>query len=167
MKVLHVKDDTKITCVEVTGTLKIDYSVRDLCRQPYPGHPKGCPNYGKKKECPPQAPLLEDFIDILQPHYFLVLECIRNGCRNNQENTLEEAQFRSYWNDTLEEILHEYIQEFQKDHPGTVFTFHPSAVGVDVLETARNVGITLEENPEKVFYKIVLIGYPVVRDLSE
>lgn len=164
MNIPSVKDNTVVTIVEVTGILKIDYTVRDLCRQPYPGHPKGCPNYGKKKECPPQAPLLEDFIDILQPHYFIVLTCIRNRCHNNQENTSED-QFRSYWNDTLEEILHEYIQEFQKDHPGTVFTFHPSAVGVDVLETARNVGISLEENPEKVFYKIVLIGYPVVQDI--
>ena len=164
MNILYVKDDTVITCVEVTGTLKIDYTVRDLCRQPYPGHPKGCPHYGKKKECPPQAPLLEDFIDILQPHYFIVLKCSRNRRCNSQENTSED-QFRSYWNDTLEEILHEYIHEFQKDHPGTVFTFHPSAVGVDVLETARNVGIPLEENPEKVFYKIVFIGYPVVQDI--
>lgn len=163
-----MKDYTAITCVEVTGTLKIDYNMRDLCRQPYPGNPKGCPNYGKKKECPPQAPLLENFIDLLQPHYFVVLECIRNGCRiNSQENTLKEDQFRSYWNDNLEAVLREYIQEFQKDHPGTVFTFHPSAVGVNVLETARNVGIPLEANPEKVFYKIVLIGYPVVRDPPE
>ncbi|MBU7016320.1 MAG: hypothetical protein HXS44_02330 [Theionarchaea archaeon] len=162
-----MKDETVITCVEVTGTLKIDHNVRDLCRKPYPGHPKGCPNYGKKKECPPQAPLLEDFIDISQPHYFVVLKCIRNGRFPNQESTLEEAQFHSYWSDTLEKILCKYIQEFQKDHPGTVFTYHPSAVGVDVLETARNVGIPLQENPEKVFHKIVLIGYPVVRDPIE
>ena len=128
-----------ITCVEVTGTLTIDHRVRDLCRKPYPGNPKGCPNYGKKKECPPQAPLIEDFIDLLQPHYFVVLECIGNTCPTNlQEDTVMEDQFRSYWNGSLEAVLREYIQEFQKDHPGTVFTFHPSAVGVDVLETARS-----------------------------
>lgn len=33
----------------------IDYSVRQLCIQPYVNHPKGCPNYNKKDGCPPKV----------------------------------------------------------------------------------------------------------------
>ena len=152
-----------VLCYEVTGNLEIDYKMRDLCRQPYPGNPEGCPYYGKRDECPPQAPLIEDFIDLSKPHYFLVSKCIRTTLSEPSQEKLGE-EFRSYWNGHMEDILREHVQEFQKDHPGTVFTFHPSAVGVDVLKTAKKTGIPLEITPGKIFYKIVLIGYPVARD---
>ncbi len=42
----------------------IDYAVRDLCQRPYPGHKKGCPNYGKKMGCPPHASRFENLIDL-------------------------------------------------------------------------------------------------------
>lgn len=45
----------------------IDHSVRDLCRQAYPGHPKGCPNWGRKAGCPPAAPLIETLLDLTRP----------------------------------------------------------------------------------------------------
>ncbi|NIN69704.1 MAG: hypothetical protein GTO63_34475, partial [Anaerolineae bacterium] len=38
--------------------------VRDLCTRPYHGHPKGCPNYGKRPSCPPAAPLLGEVLDL-------------------------------------------------------------------------------------------------------
>jgi len=37
----------------------IDYSVRGLCAKSYPNHPKGCPNFNKRKECPPKAKLID------------------------------------------------------------------------------------------------------------
>ncbi len=43
--------------------LKVNYNVRSLCVRPYPGHPKGCPNFGKRETCPPGAPLIEKIID--------------------------------------------------------------------------------------------------------
>ena len=36
-----------------------DAKVRELCTRPYPLHPKGCPNFGARASCPPDAPLLE------------------------------------------------------------------------------------------------------------
>ena len=38
------------------------------CRLPYPGHPNGCPNFGKKDSCPPLTPY---FLDIYKPHVFV------------------------------------------------------------------------------------------------
>ena len=45
----------------------IDPDVRDLCPRSYPGHPHGCPNYGKRPSCPPQAPMLAETLDLTQP----------------------------------------------------------------------------------------------------
>ena len=37
-----------------------------LCLQPYPGHPRGCPNVGRRAECPPKA---KPFWDIIEAGY--------------------------------------------------------------------------------------------------
>lgn len=150
-----------IRFIEVTGTLAIDYKVRDYCKLPYPGHPEGCPSYGKRKECPPSAPLVEDFIDLSKPHYFVVYSRDYVDTESMDEK-LQECW--PYWHGHMKSILCETIEKFQSDHPGTVFTLHPSAVGVDVLKTAKNVGIPLEISPQGTVYRIALIGYPVDRD---
>ena len=148
-----------VYCVEVTGNLEIDYTVRDYCTLPFPGHPEGCPNFGKKKECPPSAPLVKDFIDLSKPHYFMVADCDFSAGTEKPKNRSEDTTWN--WNEYVEPILCERIKEFQKEHPGTVFTMHPSAVGVDVFKTAQNVGILLEFSPDESFCKIALIGYPI------
>ena len=47
----------------------INHSVRGLCAKPYHGHPKGCPNFAKKKGCPPSAALIETIFDLTKPVY--------------------------------------------------------------------------------------------------
>ncbi len=148
-----------VYCVEVTGSLEIDYTVRDYCALPYPGHPEGCPHFGKRKECPPSAPLVKDFIDLSKPHYFMVADCDFSARVEEPRKGSKDTMW--YWNEYVEPILCEYIKEFQKEHPGTVFTLHPSAVGVDVFKTAQNVGISLESTIEEKFCRIALTGYPI------
>lgn len=50
----------------------IDYSVRNLCVNPYPGHPKGCPNFDKKKGCPPGAALYDQVYDLSKSVYAII-----------------------------------------------------------------------------------------------
>ncbi|KKL21117.1 hypothetical protein LCGC14_2448640, partial [marine sediment metagenome] len=38
--------------------------VRKLCFRAYYNHPKGCPNFGKRDICPPQAPSIDRFFDL-------------------------------------------------------------------------------------------------------
>jgi predicted metal-binding protein len=59
---------------KIVGHLKIDYRAREWCKLPYPNHPKGCPNYNKNPECPPQAPRIEDWLDLNRQHWFIVVE---------------------------------------------------------------------------------------------
>jgi len=38
--------------------------IQSLCRLPYHGHSKGCPNYGKRETCPPGRPLIDEVFDL-------------------------------------------------------------------------------------------------------
>jgi hypothetical protein len=52
----------------------LDERVRQLCPKSYPLHPKGCPNYGKRTTCPPQARLWQAIYDLAAPVYAVVHE---------------------------------------------------------------------------------------------
>lgn len=147
--------EPSVHCIDVTGSLIIDYTMREYCTLPYPGHPEGCPHFGKRKECPPHAPLIEHFMDLSKPHYFLLIKGIHAPERSTER---EEGVT---WELSAESMLCTHVKKFQESYPGTVFTLHPSAVGVDVFKTAKNIGIPLESHPEKTFHKIALIGYPL------
>lgn len=139
-------DNVTVYMVEVTGYLVIDHSIRELCTRPYPGHPDGCPNFGNNPECPPAAPVVEEFIDMGKPHYFLVAEY--NICENQKKADI--------WN-VIQSVLKKSIHMYENELSGCVATLHPSAVGVDVFKTAASVGITLQSTP---VCGIALIGYP-------
>lgn len=46
-----------------------DNKVIALCLRSYPRHKNGCPNYGNKDICPPNAPILKRYIDPDQEVY--------------------------------------------------------------------------------------------------
>ncbi|MBN2459626.1 hypothetical protein JXB28_05050 [Candidatus Woesearchaeota archaeon] len=50
-----------------------DNLIRALCRTPYYGHSKGCPNYDKKEGCPPQK-LITDVLDFDRELYLIFTE---------------------------------------------------------------------------------------------
>jgi len=50
-------------------TINIDPKFQELCKSPYPNHPRGCPNYGKKKGCPPKQKL---FFDVFDCYFYLI-----------------------------------------------------------------------------------------------
>ena len=48
--------------------------VKDWCKLEYYNHPKGCPNYGKQRRCPPQSPYVTEVFDMGKPLYFVFSE---------------------------------------------------------------------------------------------
>jgi len=46
-----------------SNIIEVDKKFQHLCKRKYRGHPKGCPNYGKKPGCPP-GPLLDEVFDL-------------------------------------------------------------------------------------------------------
>ena len=151
--------------IEVTGQLVITPRARDWCKLPYPGHPNGCPNNGQRPCCPPTAPMVDAFIDLEQPHWFVIE---RFNLKDHKERMLfthtdwsdRQAKCVLYWQGTVKKRLREKTETFIQTHPGAVYTLLPEAMGVNVIVTARRLGIPIEIKPENFVHKISLVGYP-------
>lgn len=148
---------------EITGIMAIDYRSRDWCKLPYRDRPKGCKQYGRK-QCPPNAPLVEDWIDLNKPHWFIVTEFDLSSHAKRMKMKHPKWSERQcenlyYWQNTCRKALREGIKEFQKEHPGIISTLIPEAMGVHVFRTARKLGIPIKPRPKDTVFKIALVGY--------
>ncbi len=119
--------------------LVIDVKLREICKSPYYNHPKGCPNYGVKKGCPPQALLFHKIYDLSYPVYVIY-------------NAFD---------------LEAYAEKMRKVHPGWAFlSMHPGyevntcpeAIGVNVTQTMESIGILLEWPPVHKTYQVAIAG---------
>lgn len=151
---------------EVTNKLCIDHRAREWCKKPYPNHKKGCPNYGKKPECPPQAPLIEEWLDLEKNHWFIVttfdLRVHSNKMKEKHPNWSDkQARCVLYWQGSVKKDLRTACDIFTSSHPDElVYTLLPEAMGVHVLRTARLLGLPIRARPRNLVYKIALVGYP-------
>lgn len=145
----------------------IDYSVRDLCYRPYPNHPKGCPNYGKRGFCPPKCPQIEDWFDILEGFWvvWIIFDFAthrRNMRRKHPDWSQRQIDCCLYWQGTANKMLREEVADMEYYLEGRGgdwhVTFCPEAMGVNVTATMKNLGVKLEWPPETVVYKVAIIG---------
>ena len=133
------------------------------CQLPYPDHPKGCPNFGKKKGCPPQA---EIFSENYQPPYYLISETFDIKSHINKMKTLHpqwsERQCRNllYWqksvNKKLKENSKQYLSSLNDDSMRLIEI--PEATGINIFQTCANAGINLEKLPKHQVTKIMIIA---------
>lgn len=133
------------------------------CTLPYYNHPKGCPNFGKKVGCPPFSPKFEEVY--MQPFY-MVMEFfdIETHVIKMKEKHPKwtEKQCRSllYWQKNLNKKLENNANEFMKklSTKNIELVKTPEAMGINMFETCKNVGVLLERNPKKMVIKIVIIA---------
>ena len=135
---------------------------------PYPDHPKGCPNYGKRKECPPTAPLVQDYIDLEQPHWFIIQKYDLNAHVQRMKVkhphwSDRQARCVLYWQGAVKGMLSKACKQFIKEHPGLISTLIPEAMGVNVIATAIRMGIPIKARPDGTIYKIALVGHPPIQ----
>ena len=141
----------------------IDKRAREWCKLPYPDHPKGCLNYGKREDCPPQAPHIETFIDLTKPHYFVCQKFDLGAWANKMKEKHPEWSDRQarcclYWQGHVRKLLRANIEKNLKH--GMIFTLCHEAMGVNVIKTAKQCGLDISVRPKNFVYKIALIGYP-------
>lgn len=143
-------------------------SPRNLCVKFYKNHKKGCPNYGKKNECPPNAPMFDQVFNLNNPIYAIYSTYDLNAHvqkMHEKHPTWTEAQLLNvlYWQGTARKNLKQKILEFNKlfKDKGYFITTSPEAMGVDVTHTLQNVGISLEWPARKQVYKIAMAGIPL------
>lgn len=150
-----------IICENITPV--IDYKTRKVCLLPYSGHPDGCPNFGKKKTCPPKAPMFKDYFDLSKPFYLIINRFNFREHINKMKNKHPEWSDRQtrcclYWQSSARKYLKIAIKDFLKTHPEYHVTTTPEAMGVDVTKTLKSVGINLEWPPENFTYQVALAG---------
>ncbi|KKN62620.1 hypothetical protein LCGC14_0510310 [marine sediment metagenome] len=149
--------------IEVTGRLVIDYRAREWCRLPYPDHPKGCPNFDHKLICPPQVCLIEEFVD-LDHSLWLVVESFdlqehveRMKARHSGWSD-RQARNVLYWQGSVNKKLRLACESHVKT-VGGVWTICPEAMGVNVIQTAKQVGLPIKARPTSLVFKIGLVGF--------
>lgn len=157
-----------VEIIDVMGKLVITPKTREWCKLPYPRHPNGCPNYGNNPECPPQAPLIQDWMEPTLPHWFIVTEFDLDGFAERMKKkhpNWSDKQCRCvlYWQNTVRKDLRNACKGFIKEHPGAIYTLLPEAMGVNVIITAKHVGVPIKNKPNGTVFKIALVGFPKLK----
>lgn len=142
--------------------------IRSLCQKRYPGHPKGCPNFGKRLTCPPAARLLGEIIDLAKPVWAIwnAFEIGRHAARMQQRHpnwSDRQCYCCLYWQGTARKALKGHIRAFLNHHRGfrrKIITC-PEACGCNVTATMKTIGIELEWPPRAIAYQVALVGTPV------
>jgi hypothetical protein len=155
----------------------MDLRARDWCKFPYPDHPKGCPNYGKKEGCPPSAPI---WTDVMKSPYVMVAvrfnlaEWARQLKEKNPHFTDRQARCCLYWQGMVRKRLKDECKDFVSTltryasdmkalgrnlpDPNPVIHYCPEAMGVHVFETCYKNGVKLHKNPQDYVWKVAIIG---------
>jgi len=135
---------------------------REWCKLPYPDHPKGCPAYGKRVDCPPQA---KRFNEVFEPPFFLVAvrfdltEHVAKMLKKHPKWTEKQAKCVLYWQKTVEKTLRQKCEKLISRLPnGFCYTLKPEAMGINVFTTAFKHGIPIETRPKQYVWKIAVVG---------
>lgn len=144
------------------------FDVRKLCVKPYPNHPRGCPNWNKRGNCPPRAPLLGDILDLTRTVWavYNVFDFGAHTSRMRKAHldwTDRQVECCLYWQGTARKQLDYEIglwrcAENKYDNSFTILKC-PEACGVDVTATMASIGYSLEWPPKTVTYQVALIGF--------
>lgn len=145
--------------------LVISNQVGDWCKLPYPGHKKGCPNYGKTDRCPPNAPHVSVYFDLSKPLYFIhsefdlkthekKMKVGHPGWSNRQCRCL------LYWQGSSRKQMNQRVYSAIDILGTNRHTTCPEAMGVNVFVTAKNSGLTLDKTRHiNTARHITLMGY--------
>lgn len=143
-------------------------SPRAMCVLAYKNHKKGCPNYGKKIDCPPAVPMFDQVFDMTKPIYaiYSTYDLFSHTEKMRQKHPdWTETQLLNvlYWQGTARKHLNENIEKFNEQFrsKGYFSTTSPEAMGVNVTETLKNAGIPLEWPARKTVYKVAFAGIPL------
>ena len=138
------------------------------CKLPYSGHPKGCVNFNKRVGCPPNSKF---FGDLISAPFFLVAQEFdlseQVEILNKKESNLEDkrAFCLDYYRGSFSKKIKEEAEAFLESRNQDLFLLErPEANGVDIFNTCKNVGILLERDPKRKFWKVILIGKKVNPD---
>jgi len=150
--------------IYIIEAINIDPIFQSMCKQSYYNHPRGCPNYNKKKGCPPKQKLLFDIFyrDLYLIYTEFDLKSHVNKLRKIHPNWTErQLHCCLYWQGKVRKYLNKEIELFKANMPKHKVTDCPEAMGVNVTDLMLdNAGISLEWPPKITVYKVAVAGIP-------
>ena len=152
--------------LDITEKLVINPFMREkACLLDYPGHPNGCHNYNKKEGCPPNGPLVNEVFDLNFTHVFIAVSFDLSQFERKMKSKHPEWSRRQcrcvlYWQKKAMANLKREVASFLKEHPGYIANYCPEAFGINVIVTARKVGLPIRSILKDTAYKIALVGVP-------
>lgn len=141
-------------------------SPRSMCIRPYKNHKYGCPNFGKLPTCPPNIPCMYDQIFDTSDVYAVVtkfyLEEYFDKRRKNRPD-LAEGQIRNIrvWQPIAIKENDYAISEFYQeniDKQDYVATRLLECMGIDVINTMKEVGVEIKFPVENYAYRIAFVA---------
>jgi predicted metal-binding protein len=143
--------------------LVVQEAVRDWCMKPYPGHPRGCPNYGRRGCCPPAAPMLGEFFDLSKSVCFVIAkfdlaEHAADMRRRHPHLSERQARCCLYWQNRVRKELRKATCKLMVHSGYSAITDIPEAMGLNLFRTMHNLGFKLERNPKQYVHKIAMLG---------
>ena len=141
----------------------LDRQMVALCRRPYPNHPKGCPNWGKKDGCPPKAKALGDLIDLSKDVWVIwtKFNLYDHTTRMNAKHpnwSVRQLNCCLYWQTTARKALRKEVEKFEIEVPRMEVVMSPEACGVNVTSTMQLIGQRLQWPPKDWAYQVVIAG---------
>jgi len=139
-------------------------NIQRLCLKQGGSFPKGCPNYGKKKGCPPQ-PLIDKIFDLSKTIYMIYTEfkigkfAERMGEKHPKWSEKMKHNSR-YWQPRARKEHKKELEKFLEEHSNMIINKVPEGHGVNVHKLfLRTTGKNLEWPPRKLTRLISLAGY--------
>lgn len=133
-----------------------------FCLKPYPNHPKGCPNYGKKKGCPPNLPKIEELLNFNKNVYliyteFNIGEHARRMKKMHPDWSDKQVYCVLYWQPKARKMQRQEEEKARKEKDINLVLTSPEAMGVNIVSLMNKIGVKLEWPPRKIT-RLVSIG---------
>lgn len=137
----------------------------ELCTTPYPGHPRGCPNYGREG-CPPHTPDIRVVMDTTRPMYLCYAKF--DLLRHERLMSLRHPRWSSrqcrnllYWQGHVRRCLREHTSRVMWEKKGEMVLYCPEAYGVNVFKTMEEAGIRMDPTHSLHYVHLVsMVGTP-------
>jgi len=139
----------------------INLRAREWCKLPYPNHPNGCPNYSVREDCPPKAPIWNEYIEcpcILVGLKFNLKEWIENMKAKHPNWSERQCKCCLYWQGKVRKELRNICNKIKGKDESLFISYTPEAMGVQVINTAVKAGLDVKVKPKDYVWKIAIIG---------
>ena len=123
--------------------------IKHWCALPYPNHKKGCPNYNKHPDCPPNSPDFSDFFDVLEGLWvvhsnFNLKAHSEYMKRKHPKWTDRQCRNVLYWQSRSKKQMKERVKEASVLFGTNQVHYFPEALGVHMYVTCLKAGLKLE-----------------------